>query len=239
MITLARRRRDARSARSIAQLITLSVVASCGGFSTSDLIKTSGSSSSPAGAEGDESRGSGDDGATAPDARAAPDAERDLQLFAGLTDEANKKNARNFKNELRIGELPGLFDEGAAFDAVAEICGVKLWDQCEVAYVPGVKKRNYPQYAFRRKDGGEVHRFPDFFDDKTEPLWAKKAVGDILARGSAGPTLLTMVQDRCGDPLDEQCQVRRVAGYGYVLTVRKTGEVIEIWKTLSEWEADL
>ena len=60
-------------------------------------------------------------------------AERDKRVLAGLTEEENKTNARNFKITLRIGELSKLFGKNELFDEVAAICGVKLWEQCRFA----------------------------------------------------------------------------------------------------------
>ncbi len=203
-------------------IATLSILGGCGGLSTSMVLGES----------------SADESAPQTDSSSLADGTgRNQQVFAGLTEEENKENARNFKITLRIGELSKLFAKNVLFDEVAAICGIKIWDKCRVGQIVGDRLMNYHPVAFQEKSGGKVHWYPEFFHDKSEPLWAKKAVRDTRVRRN-GDTLLAMLEERCGAPLDSKCQVRRVYGQGYVFTVRETGDVIDS-DMIREWSADL
>ena len=48
--------------------------------------------------------------------------------------------------------------------------------------------------------------------------------------------LVKMTQEKCGSPFHTKCEVRKRGSSGYRLTVRDSGEVIEVMDTLKEWK---
>lgn len=166
-----------------------------------------------------------------------PDASADSLAFVGLTPENNAENARKLKEELRGGLMTRVLDAKVLLDSVVAICGVTVWDTCDVA-PSRTNELGWPEWSFKRKGAETVHRFPDMFYDLAEPLWSKNAVAYIL-QSDRGDALVKLVQAKCGSSFTERCQVRQRHGAGYVLTVKSSGEVIHVMDTLTQWRRDL
>jgi hypothetical protein len=177
-----------------------------------------------------------------PTASPASEAEADRPdaiVFVGLTEEQSTENARKLKDELRTGFLARIFPEGELLAEVTAICGTKIWDVCQVARSRLPNALGWTEWTFKRKDSDQLHRYPDMFYAKAESRSAKRAVEYILRHGDAGPVLVKMTQDKCGVTFTDRCRVVMRHGSGFVLTVKSTGEVIEVMKTLDTWKADL
>lgn len=216
----------------------LSLTGGCGGLSLGGGLGARSPANTP------HSRQSASEPATSPQrAASSADAATDETAFVGLTEEANQENARRFKAELRTGRLAGVFEEGALLAEVTTACGIKVWEECLVAHKPRGKGQNqldWDEYTFKRRDTGRGDRYPEMFFARAEPTWATLVAKLIIeGRREAGPALLKMTQDKCGEPLDTQCDVRQLGGGSYVLTVRATGEVIDVVWTLDQWKRDL
>jgi hypothetical protein len=178
--------------------------------------------------------------ADAPVDEDAPDeASIDARVFAGLSEEASQEAARTFKDELRRGRMSELVPKGDLLEAVTATCGAKIWDQCLVARQPP-NKLAWSQWTFKRKDDPRVYRYPDLFYGKVEARWAAQVAGYIITNGGdAGPTLVEMTEGKCGKPVDTRCRVRQRYGAGFVLTVKATGETVDVMATLDVWKRDL
>jgi hypothetical protein len=177
-----------------------------------------------------------------PSAAGAPAVDKDAideRVFVGLTEEDSQEAARTFKDELRRGELAELVPQDELLAAVTATCGVKIWDQCLVARRPP-NKLGWAEWTFKRKNDARVYRYPDMFHDKFQVTWAAMATKYILSNDrDAGPRLVEMTEAKCGRPLDSRCRVRQRYGAGFVLTVKATGETIDVMATLEVWKRDL
>lgn len=216
--------------------ILVSFTTACGGLT---LGGTGGRASTPRGAS---STGGAPAEVAQPDGESVAQADGngpDATVFAGLTEEKSTESARELKDELRTGFLARIFPEGELLAEVTAICGTKIWDVCQVATSPRPNELGWTEWTFKRKDGDQLHRYPDMFYAKAEPRWSTLAVEYILRHGDVGPVLVKMTQDKCGASFTDRCRVVGRHGAGFVLTVKSTGEVIDIMKTLDVWKEDL
>lgn len=205
-------------------------------------------SSAPVPARAGDARTSPSPGAPPPAAHTHQPADAPVDPFITLTEDENKKFARELKAEMRAGLFAKRAMGGASLGTELEqICGTVVWDRCEVLRLP-YDKLGWARFTFRVRGGdGTTYAFPDMFFDRAQAAWAKAAI-DRIKRWSAPadriPVLLSRLEAICGDSLLERCQLRGsqngVTTYIHVVADGKlTGEAFELVETVKEWNADL
>jgi len=214
-------------------------VAGCAGFSmqtstgngTKGVSPGSGNSGSQSSASSDSNSLSSTLSPPAPSAA----------MFDEVSEEDNKQMAREFKVELRVGEIGRLFEGGELFSKVEEICGTKVWDQCQILNPSERNDLGWRRWSFKRKDQNQVYVYPEMFYGLVESRWAEKALHKLAVQGDDADIYIKMVTDKCGEPFTEDCQVRaQGSSQGtFSLTVKNSGEVIELMSTLREWKEDM
>lgn len=228
-----------RASRNLVVFALVAATGCSGGLSLGRRDGSTSPRSSPSTSTATAQAPAGELAATAPPASAPAASPSDATLFAGLTADASKKNARDLRSELRLGKIGKLFAEDELVAQVTAICGATIWEGCEVGYTSERDPLGWTVYAFRRKGDARIYRYPDMFFDKAEPRWSELAVEHILMSGDHAKLLVQMTQNKCGMPFSTGCRVRAKAGDGFVLTRRDDGEVIDVMRTLREWRADL
>ena len=226
--------RNNKSTRFFQQTLTLigcAVLAGCAGFSLQSGASAGG------GPQGNYSPASTSGLGTSSEASTAPSA----ALFDEISDEENKKLARDFKVVLRMGKIAKLYDEGELFSTIESLCGKKVWDQCQVLYSSERNALDWSRWSFKRRDQSKVYQYPEMFYEQTESKWAEQALHKLSIKGDDSELFIKMVSDKCGEPFDSGCKVRAIGASDgtYRLTVRDTGEVIEMMETLHEWKEDM
>lgn len=162
-------------------------------------------------------------------------------LFDEVSEKDNKNLARDFKVILRTGKIAKLYEEGELFATVEAICGRKVWDQCQMLYSSERNTLGWPRWSFKRRGQSKVYQYPEMFYEETESQWSEQALHTLVTKGEDADLFIKMVSDKCGEPFDSHCEVRAFGeSHGtYRLTVRDSGEVINLMSTLHEWKEDM
>lgn len=229
-----------------ALLLSLPLTLGACGSMMLDLKGKAGGQSGPSVSDnapsgGHDSQSSGQD-SSSPGQTSSSSTSR-VSYFIGLSDRDNVKNARSLKADLRIGDF-SFKKDGTSFARIENLCGgAKIHDVCEVQRVSYQDRDNtdWVAYAVRVKGEEQVHLIPEMLYDIAVPHWSAR-VWKMVSNGPSDTRqeLLTMLKDKCGEPVNTKCVVRnRANSHMYRLHVQGSSEVVLVPETLQTWRDDL